>query len=55
MPDDLRQALSMLEREVGEIRDELRQMRGLQLTILRLIFVLAVGFVGKTVALPFLS
>lgn len=52
--DDLRRAFTKLEAEVAEMRDELRQMRKLELTILRLVFVVAIAMVGKT-ALPFLS
>ena len=52
--DDLREGLKKLEAEVGIIHDELRQLRGLQLTILRLVLVGAVAFIGKT-ALPFIS
>lgn len=52
--DDVRSALKTLEAEVAIIHDELRQLRSLQLTILRLVLVGAVAFIGKT-ALPFLG
>lgn len=52
--DDLREGLKKLEAEVAIIHAELRQLRSLQLTILRLVLVGAVAFIGKT-ALPFIS
>lgn len=52
--DDLREGLTQLKAEVATIHDELRQLRSLQLTILRLVLVGACAFIGKT-ALPFLG